>query len=91
MKDREKDTFTPFEEPKCKVVSAKREEFAKIESGLQTQFAENYDLKLALSLSKTEAEARRSANKRHTGFAHILPPEEAFQVIKERLNLIYHE
>ncbi len=63
----------------------------KNEKSLQVEFAENYDLKLALSLSKTEAEAKKKAIKQHSGFARILPPEEAFQVIKDRLNLIYKE
>lgn len=58
---------------------------------LQTQFADNYDLKLAISLSKTELEARkREAKPASTGFEQVLPPEDAFEVIKERLNMIYH-
>jgi hypothetical protein len=61
------------------------------EKSIQADFVENYDLKLALSLSKTEAEAKKKVVKQHTGFARILPPEEAFEVIKDRLNLIYHK
>ena len=61
----------------------------KQEHILQTEFSENYDLKLALKLSKSEAEARKAATKQHSGFAKLLPPADAFEVIKERLNLIY--
>lgn len=57
--------------------------------GVQTYFSENYDLKLAISLSKTEAEAKKQAINYMQTFEHILPPLDAFEIIKERLNLFY--
>lgn len=57
----------------------------------QTQFSENYDLKLAISLSKTEAEAKKKAAiAAATSFDRILPPLDAFEIIKDRLNLFHH-
>lgn len=58
--------------------------------GMQTFFSENYDIKLALSLSKTESEAKKYATHSILAFEHILPPFDAFEIIKERLNLIHH-
>lgn len=57
--------------------------------GVQTFFSENYDLKLALSLSKTESEAKKQATNSVHMFEHILPPYDAFEIIKDRLNLFY--
>lgn len=58
-------------------------------SGIQTLFSENYDLKLALSISKTESEAKKQVAHSAQVFENILPPFDAFEVIKERLNLIH--
>lgn len=87
-KDAIEDEDLKFPEFKSK---KEKEAEGSVQKSLQPEIVENYDLKLALSLSKTEAEAKKKAMKQHTGFARILPPEEAFEVIKERLNLIYHE
>lgn len=57
--------------------------------GIQTYFSENYDLKLALSLSKTELESKIQAGNVAQKFEHILPPFDAFEIIKERINLFY--
>lgn len=57
--------------------------------GIQTLFFENYDLKLALSISKTESEAKKQVALSGQVFENILPPFDAFEIIKERLNLIH--
>jgi len=57
--------------------------------GMQTFFSENYDIKLALSLSKTESEATKLTSHSIQAFEHILPPFDAFEIINERLNLIH--
>lgn len=57
--------------------------------GIQTYFSENYDLKLALSLSKTESESKIQAVNVAQMFEHILPPFDAFEIIMERINLFY--
>lgn len=57
--------------------------------GMQTFFSENYDIKLALILSKTESEATKQASHSVQAFEHILPPFDAFEIINERLNLIH--
>lgn len=57
--------------------------------GMQTYFSENYDLKLALSLSKTEAEFKKQEITSMQTFEHILPPLDAFEIIQDRLNLFY--
>lgn len=56
---------------------------------IQTYFSENYDVKLALSLSKTESEARKHATNSLQNFENILPPLDAFEIIQDRLNLFY--
>ena len=56
---------------------------------IQTYFPENYDLKLAISLSKTELESKKREVNMVQKFEHILPPFDAFEVIKERMNLFY--
>ena len=56
---------------------------------VQAYFSENYDFKLALSLSKTEAELKKKALLASHSFEQILPPFDAFEVIKERLNIFY--
>lgn len=56
---------------------------------MQKIFSENYDLKLALSLSKTESEAKKQETRSVQMFEHILPPFDAFEVIRERLNLLH--
>lgn len=56
---------------------------------VQTYFSENYDLKLALSLSKTELESKKQEVSAAQRFEHILPPFDAFEVIRERMNLFY--
>jgi hypothetical protein len=58
--------------------------------GMQTLFSENYDLKLALRLSKTESEAKKKAAHSFQVFENILPPFDALEVIKERLKLIHY-
>ena len=58
--------------------------------GLQTYFSENYDLQLALKLSKSESEAKRQVDASRLNFENILPPIDALEVIKDRLNLFYH-
>ena len=57
--------------------------------GLQPYFSDNYDLKLALSLSKTELESKKLAVNTAQMFEHILPPFDAFEIIRERINLFY--
>lgn len=57
--------------------------------GLQTYFSENYDLQLALKLSRSESEAKKQADAVVHNFENILPPIDALEVIKERLNLFY--
>ena len=56
---------------------------------VQALFSENYDLKLALSLSKTESEAKKQETYSVLMFEHILSPSDAFEVIRERLNLLH--
>lgn len=57
---------------------------------IQKLFYENYDLKLALSLSKTESEAKKQEAHSVHMFEHILPPFDAFEVIRDRLNLLHN-
>lgn len=59
------------------------------EQSIQHLFVDNYDLSLAVGLSKTEAEARRQTARRIV-LDHIVSPEEAKKIILERLNMIYH-
>ena len=56
----------------------------------QIYFSENYDYQLALRLSKSESEAEKNVTRALQTFEHILPPSDAFIIIKERLNLIYY-
>jgi hypothetical protein len=55
----------------------------------QSLFSENYDLKLAMNLSKTEAESKKLEHSVCHAFEHVLPPIEAFEIINERLNLFF--
>lgn len=61
----------------------------KYSLGIQTYFAENYDLKLALNLSKTELESKIQTVNAAPMFEHILPPFDAFEIIMERMFLFY--
>ena len=66
------------------------EKFNSYSFGVQKYFPENYDLKLALSLSKTESEAKRQTTNAAESFENILPPFDAFEIIKDRLNMFYN-
>lgn len=64
--------------------------FKENNSEAQKYFSENYDLKLALSISKTEVEANKLFFSAVHNFENIVPPFDAFEIIKDRLNLFYN-
>lgn len=58
-------------------------------NSVQSFFYENYNVELALSLSKTDLEAKKQLTMASQNFENILPPLDAFEIIKDRLNLFY--
>lgn len=58
-------------------------------SSLQCSFPENFDFKLALAISITESENKKRAEMSSACFENILPPLDAFEIILDRLNLVY--